>query len=59
VLKTNRKNLELDLICCVNVLQAIWYLIDSRIDDRFSEGDVEDGLRCIITDQCLQSLLIE
>ncbi|CAG8577056.1 16089_t:CDS:2, partial [Cetraspora pellucida] len=31
--------------------------MDGGIDDRFSKGNVGDSLRCIITDQCLQSLL--
>ncbi|CAG8705700.1 7309_t:CDS:1, partial [Cetraspora pellucida] len=31
--------------------------MDDGIDDRFSEGNVGDGLRCIITDQRLQPLL--
>ncbi|CAG8766963.1 11585_t:CDS:2, partial [Racocetra persica] len=57
VLKTNRKNVELDLIRCTNVLQAIRYLMDGGADDRFNESNVGDGLRCIITDQRLQPLL--
>ena len=55
--KTNRKNIEFDLIHHTNVLQAIWYVIDSRIDDRFDSSNVGDGLKNIITDPRLQSLL--
>ncbi|CAG8733622.1 21617_t:CDS:2 [Cetraspora pellucida] len=49
VLKTNRKNLKLDLICCANVLQAIRYLMDDGIDDRFSEemGIISEDSRII------------
>ncbi len=49
VVKTNRKNIELDLTWRTNVLQAIWYLIDGGTDDRFNELDVGDGLKSIIT----------
>ena len=57
VVKTNRKNIELDLTRCTNVLQAIRYLIDGGTDERFNEQNVGNGLRNIITDPCLQSLL--
>lgn len=57
VVKTNRKNIELDLTRRTNVLQAIRYLIDGGTDDRFNELDVGDGLKSIITDPRLQSLL--
>ena len=57
VVKTNRKNIELDLTRRTNVLQAIWYLIDSGADNRFNEHNVGDSLRNIITDPRLQSLL--
>ncbi len=57
VVKTNRKNIELDLTRRTNVLQAIRYLIDGGADDRFNERNVGDGLRNIITDPRLQSLL--
>ena len=50
VVKTNRKNIELDLTQRTNVLQAIRYLIDGGADDWFNERNVEDGLRNIITD---------
>ena len=59
VVKTNRKNIELDLTWRMNVLQAIWYLIDGEADDWFNERNVGDGLRNIITDSCLQSLLMD
>ncbi len=55
--KTNRKNVEFDLIRHTNVLQAIRYVIDGGIDDRFDSSNVGDGLRKIITDLRLQSLL--
>jgi hypothetical protein len=55
--KTNRKNIEFDLIRRTNVLQAIRYLMDGGTDDRFNESNVGDGLRSIITDQRLQPLL--
>jgi len=55
--KTNRKNVEFDLIRYTNVLQAIRYVIDSRIDNHFDLSNVENGLRNIITDLRLQSLL--
>ena len=57
VIKTNRKNVELDLTRRTNVLQAIRYLIDGGTDERFNEHNVGDGLRNIITDPRLQSLL--
>ena len=57
VVKTNRKNIELDLTQRTNVLQAIWYLIDGGADDQFNECNVGDSLRNIITDPRLQSLL--
>jgi len=57
VVKTNRKNIELDLTRRTNVLQAIRYLIDGGTDERFNERNVGDGLRNIITDPRLQSLL--
>jgi hypothetical protein len=57
VVKTNRKNIELDLTRRTNVLQAIRYLIDGGTDDRFNERNVGDGFRSIITDPRLQSLL--
>src|SRR5260364_351776 len=53
VLKTNRKNIEFDLMRRINVLQAIRYLIDGGTDDRFNEINVEDRLRSIIKDQRL------
>ena len=58
VVKTNRKNIELDLTRRTNVLQAIRYLIDGGTDERFNERNVGDGLRNIITDSRLQSLLM-
>jgi hypothetical protein len=39
------------------VLQAIRYLIDGGTDGWFNECDVGDGLKSIITDPRLQSLL--
>ncbi len=57
VVKTNRKNIELDLTRRTNVLQAIRYLIDGGTDERFNEHNVGNGLRNIITDPRLQSLL--
>ncbi|KAF0432810.1 Serine/threonine protein kinase [Gigaspora margarita] len=57
VLKTNRKNVKFDLMRRINVLQAIRYLIDGKTNDRFNEINVGDGLKSIIKDQCLQSLL--
>ena len=57
VVKTNRKNVELDLMRRTNVLQAIRYLIDGGTDERFNERNVGNGLRNIITDSRLQSLL--
>ena len=57
IVKTNRKNIELDLTWHTNVLQAIQYLIDGGADDWFYEHNVRDSLRNIITDPCLQSLL--
>jgi hypothetical protein len=57
VVKTNRKNVELDLTRRTNVLQAIRYLIDGGTDERFNEHNVGDGLRNIVTDLRLQSLL--
>jgi len=57
VVKTNRKNIELDLTRRTNVLQAIRYLIDGGTDERFNEQNVGNGLRNIITDPHLQSLL--
>ena len=39
------------------MLQAIWYLIDSGADDQFNKRNVRDGLRNIITNSRLQSLL--
>ena len=58
VVKTNRKNIKLDLTRRTNVLQAIRYLIDSGADDWFNEHNVGDSLRNIITDPRLQSLLM-
>jgi len=58
VVKTNRKNIELDLTRRTNVLQAIRYLIDGGADDWFNERNVGDSLRNIITDPRLQSLLM-
>jgi len=57
VVKTNRKNIELDLTRRTNVLQAIRYLIDGGTDERFNERNVGDGLRNIIMDPRLQLLL--
>ena len=57
IVKTNWKNIKLDLTQRTNVLQAIRYLIDGRADDQFNEHNVRDGLRNIITDPRLQSLL--
>lgn len=57
VYKTNRKNIELDLIRRTNVLQAIRYLMDGGTDNRFNESNVGDGFRSIITDQHLRPLL--
>ncbi|CAG8796281.1 13779_t:CDS:2, partial [Dentiscutata erythropus] len=57
ILKTNRKNIEFDLIRHANVLQAIRFLMDSGIDNRFNESNIGDGLRYIVTDQHLQPLL--
>ncbi|CAG8725213.1 33868_t:CDS:2, partial [Gigaspora margarita] len=45
VLKTNRKNIEFDLMQRINVLQAIRYLIDGKTDDWFNEINVRDRLR--------------
>jgi hypothetical protein len=58
VVKTNRKNVELDLTRRTNVLQAIRYLIDGGTDERFNEHNVGDDLRNIVTDPHLQSLLM-
>ena len=55
--KTNRKNVELDLMRRANVLQAIRYLMDGGTDNRFNESNVGDGFRSIIMDQRLQPLL--
>ena len=57
IVKTNQKNIKLNLTWCTNVLQAIRYLIDGGADDRFNERNVGDGLRNIITDPRLQLLL--
>jgi hypothetical protein len=57
VSKTNRKNIEFDLMRRANVFQAIRYLMDGGIDNRFNENNVGDGFRSIITDESLQSLL--
>src|SRR5436305_10638080 len=57
--KTNRKNIELDLMRCTNVLQAIQYLIDGGMDNQFNETSVGNGFKSIITDQHLQILLTE
>ena len=57
IVKTNQKNIKLNLTRHTNVLQAIRYLIDSGADDWFNERNVGDGLRNIITDPRLQSLL--
>ena len=57
IVKTNQKNVELDLTRRTNVLQAIRYLIDGGTDGRFNECNVGDGLKSIITDPRLQSLL--
>ena len=40
VIKTNRKNIELDLTRRTNVLQAIRYLINGGADDWFNERNV-------------------
>ena len=58
VVKTNRKNIELDLTRRTNVLQAIRYLIDGEADDRFNERNVGNGLRNIIINSRLQLLLM-
>ena len=57
IVKTNQKNIELNLMQCTNVLQAIQYLINGGTDEQFNEHNVGDGLRNIITDPRLQSLL--
>jgi hypothetical protein len=55
--KTNQKNIELDLMRRTNVLQAIRYLMDGGMDNRFNESNVGNGFKKIITDQRLQPLL--
>ena len=57
VSKTNHKNIEFDLIRISNVFQAIRYLMDGGIDNRFNENNIGNGFRSIITDQYLQPLL--
>ena len=57
--KTNRKNIELDLMRRANVLQAIRYLMDGGTDNRFNESNVGDGFRSIIMNQRLQTLLTQ
>ena len=57
IVKTNQKNIELDLTRHTNVLQAIRYLINGEADNWFNERNVGEGLRNIITHPRLQSLL--
>ena len=57
IVKTNWKNVKLDLMQCTNVLQAIQYLIDGEANNWFNECNIGDSLRNIITNPRLQSLL--
>ena len=59
VSKTNWKNVELDLMRCTNILQAICYLMDGETNNWFNKSNVGDEFRSIITDQHLQPLLME
>jgi len=55
VSKTNRKNIEFDLIRRHNTLQTVRYLIDGGKDDRFS--NVGQGFLNLTTDPLLYPIL--
>ena len=56
--KTNRKNIELDLLKRTNTLKAIQFIMEGGNDPSLEENDnFGDGFRCLITDSRLHSLL--
>ena len=56
--KTNRKNIELDLLKWTNTLKAIQFIMENGNDPRIDENkNFGNGFRCLLTDSRLHYLL--